>query len=309
MPQTTERIKLIYIAGSGRSGSTLLEKILGQNQGITALGEVCNIWFANPPQGQCGCGKALVDCEFWGHIFSLAFPNISATYVKHMQELGVESDRLRYIPAILFSLGTDKKAEEYMAGMKKLYSAAYSTRPGSILLDSSKKISWLYLLSQHPEFEIYVIHLVRDARGVVYSWSKTAEQLSRQHGRDVALPVIHPYKAGISWFWEQYLAARMRSQFHGYLNLRYEDLIMAPNTTLLKVYKFIGLESHTIPAIHGNQISLPTPIHSISGNPIRLSTGLTQLTLDQEWQNKMPSGIKFMVTLLTLPYLIRYRYL
>ena len=37
------RLKVLYIAGSGRSGSTLLQNMLGEIESFQALGELCSI--------------------------------------------------------------------------------------------------------------------------------------------------------------------------------------------------------------------------------------------------------------------------
>ena len=39
-----EKVKVLFIAGNGRSGSTLLHNILGQRAGFGALGERREIW-------------------------------------------------------------------------------------------------------------------------------------------------------------------------------------------------------------------------------------------------------------------------
>jgi len=58
--------KVIYIVGEGRSGSTLLERILGQHPDIFATGELQYIWNRSFIENQlCSCGKAFYDCEVW----------------------------------------------------------------------------------------------------------------------------------------------------------------------------------------------------------------------------------------------------
>ena len=67
----SEKIDLIYIASTGRSGSTLLEILLDSFESIWTLGEIYVLpWEVKKNKGICGCGKELNDCEFWAPIIS-----------------------------------------------------------------------------------------------------------------------------------------------------------------------------------------------------------------------------------------------
>ena len=66
-----DKVKVIYIAGEGRSGSTLLERILGQHNKIFAAGELIHIWERSFMENQlCSCGKSFYECEVWKDIIS-----------------------------------------------------------------------------------------------------------------------------------------------------------------------------------------------------------------------------------------------
>lgn len=60
--------KILYIAGYGRSGSTLLDILLGNSDGIVSTGEL-NIIFQEIQHGyKCSCGESFTDCSEWGRI-------------------------------------------------------------------------------------------------------------------------------------------------------------------------------------------------------------------------------------------------
>ena len=60
---------VIYIAGYGRSGSTLLERILNCNKKLFALGEIANLLsLINDRDSLCSCGRYIYQCEFWSNI-------------------------------------------------------------------------------------------------------------------------------------------------------------------------------------------------------------------------------------------------
>ena len=59
-------INLVYIASSGRSGSTLLELILNNFDEVWTVGEL-NIlpWEIKETTQFCGCGQEVKNCGFW----------------------------------------------------------------------------------------------------------------------------------------------------------------------------------------------------------------------------------------------------
>ena len=57
---------VLYIAGTGRSGSTLLASILGEVEGVFAAGEVRYLWQRGLAERRlCGCGVPVRDCPVW----------------------------------------------------------------------------------------------------------------------------------------------------------------------------------------------------------------------------------------------------
>src|SRR5215208_4373820 len=62
-------VKVLYIAGLGRSGSTILANTLGQIKGFFSGGELNFIWkHALIENRLCGCGRPSQECEFWGPV-------------------------------------------------------------------------------------------------------------------------------------------------------------------------------------------------------------------------------------------------
>src|SRR2546423_11254588 len=61
--------KILYIAGWGRSGTTLFDNILGQLDGFFSGGELRYVW-----EGRlCGCGVLVSECEIWSEVLDDAF--------------------------------------------------------------------------------------------------------------------------------------------------------------------------------------------------------------------------------------------
>ena len=57
------RTRVLLLAGSGRSGSTVLANILGSVEGVFCGGEIRYLWERGLQDGRlCGCGRAFGQC-------------------------------------------------------------------------------------------------------------------------------------------------------------------------------------------------------------------------------------------------------
>jgi hypothetical protein len=91
--------------------------------------------------------------------------------------------------------------------------------------------------------------------------------------------------------------------------LRYEDLVRNPTLSIRDALAEVDLGSvDRLPLASGRQLSLGVN-HTVSGNPMRFQTGITDIKPDDEWKNKMKSADKAITTLLTSALLMRYGYL
>ena len=70
----SKRIKILYIAGWGRSGSTILGNILGQSSNCHFIGEAQYYWQRGIIDNQeCGCGNVFNKCSTWKEITDEVF--------------------------------------------------------------------------------------------------------------------------------------------------------------------------------------------------------------------------------------------
>ena len=69
----------VYLAGSGRSGSTLLDLLLNNSEYVQSLGEVHRLnMIAKSGQDVCMCGQPIMACPFWSKVQSEAQATIGA---------------------------------------------------------------------------------------------------------------------------------------------------------------------------------------------------------------------------------------
>ena len=77
--------KVLYIAGSGRSGSTILDNILGELDGFVSAGEVRFLWERGMRDDRtCACGEPFSSCPFWGDVLTRAYGGCSRTAPGHV---------------------------------------------------------------------------------------------------------------------------------------------------------------------------------------------------------------------------------
>ncbi|HKI86393.1 MAG TPA: sulfotransferase [Thermoanaerobaculia bacterium] len=308
------KVKVVYIAGTGRTGSTLVARVLGQLPKMVAIGEVRHLFrqglLTLPPEIRCGCGQAFSLCPFWRDVrerlerrvedlpAELAFAQTSAP------------DRIRDVPWFFSPLRSRRfsdRLRRYRHLLLSLYRSVLDSTGAEVVIDESKHLAPLYLLAQCEDVELYVLHLVRDARGVAYSWSK---QLRRPEFKDEDR---YMYRYSVlrtsgSWLYRNCGAEFVRSFGTPYARIRYENVIEHPRAVLLDALGALGLPTDGLEALGRDRVFLGED-HIPAGNPSRFQRGETLLRLDDAWMRELSAGQRRLVTGLTWPLLARYGYL
>lgn len=297
--------KIIYIAGWGRSGSTLLARILGQVEAIAHLGELRTLWGDGfKMTSRCGCGTLTRDCMVWQAILNEAFGDIDNLDLAAMTQLRRQSEpRTAELLSMRFSQNkrdeVRQRSRSYRDVLKRLYDSIYRVCEVQTIVDDSLHPGYGYMLAELPDIHVHVIHLIRDARGCTYSWTKRQKAgLGSYSLRDSALG------------WDLRNLATETLKHHPnvhYQQVRYEDFIQAPETTVRSLLQVMGEESDRLPFQSGREVLLK-PTHSAFGNDNRANTGTITLNADEVWKQKMTTSDRLKVWSLTWPLLLRYRY-
>jgi hypothetical protein len=303
-----DKLKILFIAGNGRSGSTILHNILGQLDGFCALGELRYIWERGVLKNWlCGCGVPFHECPMWQQTMAAAFGGLEAIDAREMFRF-TESFRIQDLPFMLLP-GRQKKEMErlrpYLDRLASLYHAIQSTTGSRVIVDSSKNPSYGYLLRFIPGTELYVLHFIRDSLGAAYSWSKKKEF---QPG--VYMARKKPIKSALQWN-ARNLATELflPAQPERFMRLRYEDFIENPQTSIAAILNMLGETEVALPFTASHTVELNQANHSVFGNAVRFQQGPVALHLDNRWRTKMARKHKLAVTALTWPLRLRYGYL
>lgn len=305
-------INILYIAGAGRSGSTLLERILGQIEGCVAVGEFRHLWRLAPSRQQCGCGELLDRCSFWRSVLGRVHVEPDNQTFEAMHDAQRQVDRVRYIPQMI-SPGPAGRAfgqrqADYSDVLRQMYLAIHEITGASVIVDSSKDVSTLYLLSEMNDVCIRVLHMVRDSRAVAYSWTREKVRLHVVE-KGSYMPRYSPQHSAGDWMSRNILTEMAGSRAGGYKRLRYEDLLAHPREAIESIARFIQLPSADLGFIAGNELKFSRVNHTIAGNPSLLEKRPVRLRIDNDWQQEMKPAHKAIVTALTWPLLKRYGYI
>ncbi len=301
--------RILYIGGAGRSGSTLLELLLGNEANLFSVGEVRFFWqYSQSADHRCGCGAELHTCEFWSRVVKRLAD--SESDLESLGQLASRWDRTRRVPKLARRLARPSGGlETLLDGTGQLYRAVEREARDATLVDSSKVPSHLHLLTRLEGMDVRLLHLVRDPRAVAYAWRrrrKTERGIIASDG--VRMPARSYLLATLVWAVENFFVGRLARRQSAACLVRYEDLVADPAGTLTRVARELDLDPFELRALEGKQARLE-PTHSVGGNPLRFGpTKSTVIRSDQEWRQKMSPGLRIVLGLLVLPLLKRYGY-
>ena len=238
----TARIPLVYIYSSSHSGSTLLDLILGAHPDIFGMGELKTLgrlWNQeglSEPQMRCSCGTQRVNCGFW---------NAVRQGLADLDSPHPDGD----------PLGWDPESSGFAERTARLLRVIQTISGKSILCDNSKDFTRLEALAASPHFQMTVVHLVRDGRGVASSKKRRGMDFRRWLKK---------------WERDNLKAARRLRQLDDagsctVVSLRYEPLVSNPQQAIGPLMRQLGLKWHPW------QKSFPMMVsHAIAGNRMRL---------------------------------------
>jgi hypothetical protein len=300
-------VRVLYIAGSGRSGSTILERILGNTSGFVSVGEVRRFWeFVSSPDRLCGCGEKMEACGFWRQILDAG--EIPRDIVLEHAPIAARLDRMMNAPFLALGFPRSRQIPESLVTWTgRLYRSIRDRAGGSIIVDSSKSAAHLHVLLRVPALELHVLHLVRDPRAYVYAQTKRRKPEQRAGGTRVTMRSLPLGLAVVAWITENVFSTRWGKNAAGYARMRYEDFVARPADTLDATLSQLGLPDVTRPELGRGPLTLG-PTHSVAGNPNRLETGPVILTEDREWMTKMPGLTRAALGVAFLPWMGRYGY-
>ena len=294
-------VKVLFVGGTGRTGSTILDKVLGSSPSWFSGGELAFFWDKGMVQGGlCSCGKAVSDCEIWRASIDLAFKDQGIDPQKMVAQR--KTFWSIHLPMLAFKRLTSRKLDnlgDFPANVETLYEAVSQVTHCQVIVDSSKESHYSFILRERTNLDIYFLHLVRDPRAVGYSWSKKKSELGFQNKslmerRGVLKTTIYYWVSNLAaiWIW--------RNESERYKILRYEDFADDPQLVIESISDFvhepIGLEQFS----DGNKFKIKPP-HLAWGNPNRFSNQDLQVSPDMDWVSRQAHPRSLILAVLNWP--------
>lgn len=314
-------LRLLYIGGAGRSGSTLIERLLNELPGVCGLGEVARVWDNGLRDNRlCGCGAAFRDCPLWQRIGEHAFGGWHHVDLGRIRRLRDAVGRTRHVGRLAaprLSARRRSAVTAYIGYYQQIWAAAAAVTGAQVVVDSSKDTALAYCLRWAGPADLRILHLVRDPRGVAYSWLKKIHD--PESGTQIPVPRFPAARCAVSWSAHNAaydLLARLGRRADGappgrlVHRLRYEEFLADPQTALAGLADLARLPDGAaadLPQLRGGHAQLGT-LHSVSGNRMRFDTGRLRLRIDDAWRTGLPARQRRLVGTLAAPLLRAYGY-
>lgn len=279
---------ILYIAGSGRCGSTLLSRLLGEIDGFINVGEAALHFFRRCPSIPCGCGEEVKDCLFWKDI-----PVNPAA-----QEVGHQFLRASHVMNLAFRRQTRSSKERSLTlSMRDLYRSIAEKTGATVIVDSSKNPAVACALSRAPGIRLSVVHLIRSPQGVAGSCREPKGFLAK----------VPAWRAALKWtFMNSFAEFITRKNPAHHWRIRYEDFIENPGAFLEAIATDILGRPVECPFLHGNEAVVQVQ-HILAGNPDKFEH--SRLVIEKRKLRALSPGTNLLVSLLTFPLLVRYGYI
>jgi hypothetical protein len=282
-------VRIAYIAGCERSGTTLLARLLGEIPNFASVGEA-GAYFLGPGDLSriaipCGCGDRMSECSFWGRV----------TVDPHLRTLAEPFIRTRYIHrALWWRLETHPDLQRLLAAASEFYHTLAALTGAAVIVDSSKSPVFAALLSRAPGIEVHMIHMIRDLRGIVSSWQRPKAYIS----------TMPPRRCVLQWYRANVGVELLKGRAAGFSRLRYEDFVAHPRPMLEQMASAIRGFPVRCPFLRDGHAHVHAQ-HLVGGNPDKFQCG--EIPLRQR-QPELGPGLSHVVTLAGAPMLMRYGY-
>ncbi len=300
--------QVLYVGGFGRSGSTLLERSIGELSDACPLGELVHLWERGLGKNElCGCGQPFRECPFWSEVGRVAFGGWDSFDTERALALKHAVDRNRNLPKLLLPWPGRFRREvrEYVSLYDAIYQAAAQVSGARVVVDSSKHASLAMCLRRASRSTIRIVHVVRDSPAVVYSWTKVVD---RPEAEGDTMARYSPRRAAMWWNAYNLMFTMVGLTGIPLRRVRYEDFMRAPLDTVRGLAAWAGSSADPGEYLSDDTIKL-TAGHTVAGNPMRFRQGEIVIRRDQEWASAMSSGLQRRVRLWTFPFRWRYGYL
>ncbi len=291
---------LVYILSTGRSGSTLLDVLLGAQPECWTLGEFQMLDIGVGHQMRCGCHAPLGQCDFWGPIVervrrTIRFP---LGYFRSGRHPTGKVVRWALLPSIITAcpLRAQRPAAEayaisnFAALDEAKFAAEQHQDKVSWLIDASKDPYRLLWLQASGHFDIRVIHLIRRPEGFVSNMMRSASASGTNGVVKYAGRWLVDNMIARSLLWRMFWPESVKT-------VHYEDLATDPEAAIGDLCHWLETPFDA-DRTKGTRIEVN---HGLAGSRPRWDA--LDVTFEETWRTTLSSFHQKLISLLTAPLL------
>ncbi len=285
MTADTIKTSVIFLAGYGKSGTTLLDLIFNGHKEIFGAGGLGAYKTLDPRKMNrhiaqedkpCTCGVMVSACPFWTKVF---LPQ----QAKH--GLGVFINPLSFLlnrKKYVHHDGTPVEEAEYIKENEDIYLAISRHSGKPYIFDSSRIPHRISFLAKSSKLDVTILHVVRNGAACLAS-----DRKKRPNG--FLRPMLGWLRANI-----EVEIIRRRHPKLKYIFLRYEDFVENPPRELTRILGTLGLQ------FSPDMLQFRThESHNFSGNAHRNDPGQSEeIKFDNSWKKRISKPEIFVFNIL-----------
>jgi hypothetical protein len=326
-------VRVTYVLGLGRSGSTVIGRALAEVLQAVPGDEMMAVWQRGVLEDRvCSCGERFSTCAFWQAVVATS----PASFERETADRVVaEIHRVMGVLGPLRALTPRRRAalvasvpDRWFDAVGALYRGMALVGGAETIVDTSKAPVLAWLLARAPGVTVRTVLVVRDPRDVARSWRRPPALPDGAH----ELPVLAPWKTAVVWLLCNVAGERVQQAIQpvdrrasgmppghrgrrehreiggpgGGLRrrgiVRLEDFTADPSGELRRLCDDLG-ETGPVPDV----LTLPVAKHTMSGHPtVRFASGPLAVR-----PHDRPAGSNTadrLVALIDAPLLRRYGY-
>lgn len=287
---------IVYICADVRSGSTLLDMLIGRHPLLTSVGELHHLYnYVNEnyyriisehqkvKEDLCTCRRKFSECPLWSAVcktyskdYGISINSIKTRFPLHKNKIlqylfdffiaiiPVSTLKKRITKKNKFSV--QKKIAEHRF---RICESINKITQSKYVLDSSKRIEGLkFLMAADNNELVKVIFLTRDLRSIAYS------KFRRNPRSKLIVMMLQTLLFHLKLFLTVNSVSKRKR-----LIVRYEDLVLHTEDTLTRIFSFLGVEPNNKIDFYAH-----TESHILGGSPHKLNNKQLSMQLDERWK-------------------------
>ena len=294
-----------FIGATGRSGSTLVSRVLGASPQSCSVGELCWIWnYGLISNRLCGCGEPFLDCPFWTAVGAEGFGGWHRLDAEALNRVRRDLVNTRAVPRVWRrGLAADDRLGDYTRTLSALYGAIAQVSGARVVVDNSKQVAAALVAELVPDIDLRLVHLVRSVQGVAYSWTR---HVTRTDMGGEEMRRRSPARTALRWDADNLMFERLGRRGTPRLLVRYDDFVRDARRETTRMLEFLGVHEDPSGFVGSDWADLGLE-HSVWGNPMRERSGREQIRRDVGWRTGLSRADQALVSSLAAPVSRRYQ--